>query len=137
MAISAADDTKNLSKSSINCSLQLAHLVGADTDETQSNAKEVYKSILALAGPIGWAANLESPSVFDVSSKEWARNTIYPLKLISFTGSTLAGLKAHRDIYGAQYGLAFDGSFLLSKGAKPCLNIRQSLLQTEIESGML
>lgn len=143
MATPATEKTKNLSKSSIDCSLLLTHLVRADSEERKAKAKDVLKSILGLNGtvgpllraaPTGWAANLDSLSVFDASSKEWVPNTTELLKSICFTESTLAGLKAHRDIYGAKYGIAFDRDYLLSRGANPCLNIRQSLLQTQIES---
>lgn len=143
MATSATEKTKNLSKTSVDCSLLLTHLVRGDSEEKQLKAKEVLKSILGIgrsgrpllkAAPTGWAANLESLSVFDAASKDWSRNMSELLKSICFTESTLAGLKAHRDVYGAQYGLAFDRDYLLSRGANPCLNIRQSLLQAEIES---
>lgn len=41
----------------------------------------------------------------------------------------MAGLKAHRDIFASQYGIAFDRDLLFNRGANPCLNIRQSLLK--------
>lgn len=50
-------------------------------------------------------------------------------KAVCFTESTLAGLKAHRDVFNAKYGLAFDRDLLFAKGANPCLNVRESLLK--------
>lgn len=53
-------------------------------------------------------------------------------RAVCFTESTLAGLKAHRDVFRAKYGVAFDRDYLFEEGANPCLNIRKSLLKEEI-----
>lgn len=54
-------------------------------------------------------------------------------RAVCFTESTLAGLRAHRDLFEVKYGLAFDRDDLFNKGANPCLNIRESLLREKTE----
>ena len=46
-----------------------------------------------------------------------------------FTESTLEGLKAHREVFSAKYGIAFDRDYLFERGANPCINLRTSLLK--------
>ena len=50
-----------------------------------------------------------------------------------FTESTLAGLRAHRDVFKCKYGVAFDRKWLYDRGGNPCLNIREDILKRDID----
>jgi hypothetical protein len=81
------------------------------------------------ASTVGWYSRA-TPNVFDPESGEFDG----PVNsyAVCFTESTLAGLKAHRDIFRAQYGIAFDRDFVFRRGGNPCLNIRESLLKERL-----
>lgn len=131
-----AEMARELAKLSTDCSFLLTHLIRQHEGRTSTDAKAVLKSILSIddwlqepllrAGDVGWysfaGANLFNPvtSKFDASANSRA---------VCFTESTLEGLKAHREVFGAEYGIAFDRDYLFERGANPCLNLRTSLLK--------
>ena len=136
MAKANAEMARDLAKLSPDCSFLLTHLIRQHEGRSDADAKAALKSILDVgsrtatptlrAGAVGWysaaGANLFNPitSAFDAPANSNA---------VCFTDSTLEGLKAHRDIFNAKYGVAFDRDYLFEKGANPCLNIRSSLLK--------
>lgn len=127
---------RELAKLSPDCSFLLTHLIRQHEGMTAADAKAVLKSILSIdewipapllrASDVGWysvaSANLFNPvtRAFDAPASS---------KAVCFTESTLEGLKAHREVFGAEYGIAFDRNYLFDRGANPCLNIRDSLLK--------
>jgi hypothetical protein len=131
-----AEMARELAKLSPDCSFLLTHLIRQHEGRTAADAKAVLKSILSIdgwipapllrAGDVGWysvaGANLFNPvtSAFDAHASS---------KAVCFTESTLEGLKAHREVFGAEYGIAFDRDYLFERGANPCLNLRTSLLK--------
>jgi hypothetical protein len=127
---------RELAKLSPDCSFLLTHLVRQHEGRSDASAKAILKSILSVgvahpapllrAGAVGWysaaAANLFNPitTAFDAPSDSRA---------VCFTESTLEGLKAHREVFSAKYGIAFDRDYLFERGSNPCLNLRTSLLK--------
>lgn len=127
---------EKLAKLSPDCSFLLTHLIRKNGSHTDTTPQEKLISILSLenrtpilkAHPVGWYGTTEKAKIF----KPYTSNQfISPsqIKGVCFTDSTLAGLKAHRDVFKAFHGLAFDRDFLFHKGANPCLNISNSLLK--------
>ncbi len=134
-----AEIARKLARLSSDCSFLLTHLVRQNDGRSDIAAKRALLSILDVgskpaspclrASAVGWYSKV-SPNVFDPETGEFDR----PLNSYAacFTESTLAGLKAHRDVFRAQYGVAFDRDFLFECGANPCLNIRESLLKETV-----
>jgi hypothetical protein len=132
-----AEMARELARLSTDCSFLLTHLIRQQKGRNRANAKAILKSILDIdedwnpapllrAGDVGWYSfagpNLFNPgtSAFDAPANS---------KAVCFTESTLEGLKAHREVFGAKYGIAFDRDYLFKRGANPCLNLRTSLLK--------
>lgn len=131
-----AEIARELARLSPDCSFLLTHLVRQNDGRSNIRARKILCSILDVdakapkpflkASPVGWygtaSANVFNPLTceFDGLSKS---------KAVCFTESTLAGLKAHRDVFASRYGVAFDRDLLFECGANPCLNIRESLLK--------
>ncbi|MFA5906247.1 MAG: hypothetical protein WC836_20125 [Desulfobacula sp.] len=136
-----ANEARELAKNSSDCSFLLTHLVRQNTKRTDDEAKEILKSILDIdsyppspnlqSSSTGWY-NSESVSskLFDPKTTKFilAPKT----QCVCFTESTLAGLKAHKNLFHAKYGLAFDRDLLFSKGAAPCINIPDKIFREEI-----
>lgn len=136
MPKTTAEVARDLARLSSDCSFLLTHLIRQNDEKTDADAKNILSLILDLAGTphqprlkasnSGWygttAANVFNPitSAFDGRANS---------KAVCFTESTLAGLKAHRDVFNAKYGLAFDRDLLFSRGANPCLNVREAILK--------
>jgi hypothetical protein len=136
MPKTTAEVAKELARLSSDCSFLLTHLVRQNDEKSDADAKEILSSILDLAStpprPMLKASNsgwygTASPNIFNPVTRDF--NGQNNSKAVCFTESTLAGLKAHRDIFNAKYGIAFDRDLLFSKGANPCLNVRESLLK--------
>jgi Putative abortive phage resistance protein AbiGi, antitoxin len=133
-----AAEARELGRLSTDCSFLLTHLIRQNDSKTDDDARKILASILNLekvqptpllrSSTVGWYGRANNTNIFDPITRgfERVRNT----KAVCFTESTLSGLKAHRDMFGAKYGVAFDRDLLFSKGANPCINIRDSLLRT-------
>lgn len=127
---------RELAKLSSDCSFLLTHLVRQNDDKSDADAKHILSLILDLAGAppqpkvkastSGWYGSV-SPNIFNPVTGTFDGPT--NSKAACFTESTLAGLKAHRDVFNAKYGVAFDRDLLFTKGANPCLNVRESLFK--------
>jgi hypothetical protein len=135
-----AENARKLAKLSSDCSFRLTHLIRQNDGRTDLESRKILKSILGLrptgslpllkASKVGWYGSL-SPYIYNpVSGSLDGKSNC---KAVCFTESTLAGLKAHRDILSVKYGISFDRDWLFSQGANPCLNIRSSLFKTEIQ----
>jgi hypothetical protein len=132
-----AAEARELGRLSTDCSFLLTHLVRQNDLKTDDEARKILASILNLANPhpapllrsstVGWYGSAQNTNIFNPITRifDRVRNT----KAVCFTESTLSGLKAHRDMFNAKYGVAFDRDLLFSKGANPCINIRDSLLR--------
>lgn len=139
MPKTTANIARELARLSSDCSFLLTHLVRQNDGLSNTKARNTLLSILAKgkrrpkprlhASPVGWYSKL-SPNVFNPEIGGF--DCPIDSDAVCFTESTLAGLKAHRDVFRAQYGLAFDRDFLFERGANPCLNIRESLLKEKI-----
>jgi len=136
MPKTTAEIAKELARLSSDCSFLLTHLIRQNDVKSDLDAKNILSLILDLSGtppkPLLKASNsgwygTASPNIFNPVTRNFDGTTNY--KAACFTESTLAGLKAHRDIFNAKYGLAFDRDLLFAKGANPCLNVRESLLK--------
>lgn len=137
MPKTTAEVARELAKLSSDCSFLLSHLVRQNDEKSDVDAKNILSLILDLAGrppqpkvkasTSGWYGSV-SPNIFNPVTGAFDGPT--NSKAACFTESTLAGLKAHRDVFNAKYGVAFDRDLLFTKGANPCLNVRASLLKT-------
>jgi hypothetical protein len=136
MPKTTAEVAKELARLSSDCSFLLTHLIRQNDEKSDLDAKSILSLILDLSGtppkPLLKASNsgwygTASPNIFNPVTRNFDGTSNY--KAACFTESTLAGLKAHRDVFNAKYGLAFDRDLLFAKGANPCLNVRESLLK--------
>ncbi len=133
-------DSIQLGRLSADCSFMLTHLVRQNDDKTDEQAKEILTRILDLRGLPPTPLLIASESGW--YSTAWASNIFNPItnnfdgesnsKAVCFTESTLSGLKAHRDVFKAKYGLAFSRQYLFTKNANPCLNIKQDILKKKL-----
>lgn len=137
MPKASAATARTLARLSPDCSFLLTHLVRQNDGRSDADARSILGLILDLAAggasprlnasPAGWysaaLAAVFSPATMALEARD------EPPRAVCFTESTLAGLKAHRDVFKASYGLAFDRDLLFSRGANPCLNIRADLLK--------
>jgi len=138
MPATDAQTAHELARQSSDCSFLLTHLVRPAEDRADAGCRDILKRILGLdadasrpllkGSRVGWYASV-SANVFNPITSRFDGPACAPA--VCFTESTLAGLRAHRDVFQAQYGLAFDRDYLFSRGANPCLNIRQDLLKKE------
>jgi hypothetical protein len=137
MSKTTVDQARELAKNSSDCSFLLTHLIRQSDDRSDLDSKTILGSILDIhssspaptlkASVTGWYGT-SSPYVFNPVTGN-LDGTIEN-RSVCFTESTLAGLKAHRDLFQVKYGLAFDRDNLFNRGANPCLNIRESLLKS-------
>lgn len=128
---------RELARLSSDCSFLLTHLIRQNDGQKKENQKNVLRSILSLnknprkpvlkASLVGWYGAAANVNIYNPMTGKFdgKRNS----SAVCFTESTLSGLKAHRDIFESQYGLAFDRDLLFERGANPCLNIRNSILK--------
>ncbi len=133
-----------LASKSIDCSFLLTHLIRQNDKKSDLKAREILEKILGLHGSTKGKRMLEaSPQGWYASSKTadvWTFNTeiddlvsgLKNVAAVSFTESTLVGLKAHRDIFNCKYGLAFDRDWLFTMGANPCLNIGEAIFKKDM-----
>ncbi|MBU2862487.1 hypothetical protein KO489_01375 [Reinekea forsetii] len=134
-----ASAARELARNSADCSFLLSHLIRQSDGRSDSDAKAILESILDITGAhgspnlrasvTGWYGT-SSSYVFNPATKN-LDGTIKNMA-VCFTESTLAGLKAHRDLFDVKYGIAFDRDLLYSKGANPCLNIREDMLREHV-----
>ncbi len=139
MPKTTAEIARDLAKLSPDCSFLLTHLIRQSDERSASQAKTILESILDVGGTPphsvlkasanGWYGTAD-PYIFNPETEAYdgRKNN----RAVCFTESTLAGLKAHRDIFGAKYGVAFDRDHLFERGANPCLNVRASLLRADV-----
>ena len=137
MSKTTADQARELAKNSSDCSFLLTHLIRQSDGRSDLESKKILSSILEIesskpastlkASVTGWYG-ISSPYVFNPTTGK-LDGTIEN-RSVCFTESTLAGLKAHRDLFQVKYGLAFDRDDLFNRGANPCLNIREPLLKS-------
>jgi hypothetical protein len=129
-----------LASLSTDCSFLLTHLVRQNDKRTTEEAKEILKAILDLDGSrgtpllqakkVGWFGTATSAKVFNPVTGQLDGQL--KANAVCLTDSTLAGLKAHRDVFESHYGIAFDRDVLFQKGANPCLNIRDDILRSPL-----
>jgi len=142
MAKASKNDAKELARLSSDCSFLLTHLIRQNVEpgKKQEDPRTVLLRMLKpqnkgkpklLANKSGWYATCATPpDYFTISTRQWEKSPLE--QVVCFTESTLSGLKAHRHVFNARYGLAFDREYLFSRGANPCLNIRSELLKEEV-----
>ncbi len=134
-----ADEARELAKNSSDCSFLLTHLIRQNDGRSDKDSRTILESILDIHGivpspklkssAVGWYSR-SSPYVFNSLTGQLDGDI--KNRAVCFTESTLAGLRAHRDLFKVKYGIAFDRDDLFTKGANPCLNIRESLLKDSI-----
>jgi hypothetical protein len=132
-----ASVARELARLSTDCSFLLTHLVRQNDGRSDQKAKGILESILSLGrkpakpllkcSSIGWYSSASGSLIYNPESGKFDSN--WNSKAVCFTESTLAGLRAHRDVFCVKYGIAFDRDWLFKKGANPCLNIRESLFR--------
>ncbi len=131
---------RELARLSSDCSFLLTHLIRQSGKRRDAEARRILLSILDTnsrkpkprlrASSVGWYS-VASASVFNPETFEF--DGPIASQAVCFTESTLPGLKAHREVFGARYGIAFDRDLLFERGANPCLNIRESLFKENIQ----
>lgn len=129
-----AEIARKLARLSSDCSFLLTHLVRQNDGKSNTEARKRLHSILdvgksqpkpcLIASQVGWYSRARSAGVFDPETGEFDGQI--DSYAVGFTESTLAGLKAHRDVFQARYGLAFDRDFLFARGANPCFNLNNA-----------
>jgi hypothetical protein len=130
---------RQLARLSTDCSFLVSHLVRQNAGIKDEAARAILTSILDLNGggqgptlrpsKVGWFATAQ-PNIFNpVTSKFDGASAV---EAVCFTESTLAGLRAHRDVFAVKYGVAFDRDWLFERGGNPCLNIGDKLLRKRI-----
>lgn len=137
MTQTTAAEARELGRRSTDCSFLLTHLIRQNDSKTDDDARKILASILNLSkqsatpllrsSTVGWYGTATKSLVFNPFTD--VLNGAINNKAVCFTESTLSGLKAHREMFNAKYGIAFDRDFLFGKGANPCLNIQDSLLK--------
>lgn len=135
-----ATTARELARLSSDCSFLLSHLIRQNDNRSDNTAKRCLESILDLqsfipnpilkATPVGWYSSATNANIYNPISRRFDGSV--NSKAVCFTESTLAGLKAHRDIFNVKYGLAFDRDLLFKRGANPCINIKSTLLREPI-----
>jgi len=133
-----AEESKELARNSSDCSFLLTHLIRQNDGKTEDNAQNILGLILDIHGnpatpnlkasKTGWYSSANAKCL-DLESSALKNTPDY--KAVCFTESTLSGLMAHRDMFGARYGLAFDREFLYEKGGAPCINIPENIFKKE------
>lgn len=134
-----ADDSRELARNSPDCSFLLTHLIRQNNQRTDQEAQDILNSILDVdsetpepllkSSTVGWYGT-SRPYIFNPSTGNLDGNINN--QAVCFTESTLAGLRAHCDLFNVKYGLAFDRDDLFNRGANPCINISSKLLRSSI-----
>jgi len=138
-----AELARKLARLSTDCSFLVTHLIRQKNSLLDDDALEKMILILDLrsvprhpklkASSVGWYGSIQlppGPNIFDPVSSDFSGSI--DDKAVCFTESTLACLKAHREIFRAKYGLAFDRDFLYACGGNPCLNFREDILKNKV-----
>jgi hypothetical protein len=135
MSKANADVARELARLSTDCSFLLTHLVRQNDGRSDEDALAILRKVLDIpsaknpklkASDVGWYSSA-SAKIFNPVSSEFEDRP--SPKSVCFTESTLMGLRAHRDVFGSKYGVAFDRDWLFNVGANPCLNVRESILK--------
>lgn len=103
-------------------------------------AKSILESILGFkdgqpmlkGSPVGWYSRCTSALIYKPDQKAFQPSA--GVRAACFTESTLAGLAAHRDVFGSRYGLAFLRDYIIKKGGNPCININEEIMYEKISS---
>ncbi len=144
MSKASIEDTKKLVRLSQDCSYLLTHLIRKNDEKISSDedASAALQSILGIndadsnskliGSVIGWYGSCGGAKLYQPYTDNHFQEPT-EVKGVCFTDSTLAGLRAHRKVFKAKHGVAFDREFLFKRGANPCLNIRESLLYQEVK----
>ena len=142
MAKMSRSEARRLAALSCDCSFLLTHLIRQDSTSApgETGARNRLLSILGInpratpclkATRVGWYSICSDTNKFFPQSGTFSKSQVEPS--VCFTESTLAGLRAHREVFGARYGLSFDRDWMFAKGANPCLNIRGELLKQGVQ----
>ncbi len=141
MSKTNAEQANELARNSSDCSFLLTHLIRKKDKDSDEDSRHILEQILDIqssssqpmlkASKVGWYGTSDCANVFNPATGNL--DGIIQNKAVCFTESTLAGLRAHRDLFEVKYGLAFDRENLFNKGANPCLNISESLLKEKME----
>ena len=139
MAKASASEARKLARLSSDCSFLLTHMIRQNDGRTDKESRDILRSILGVSGkgsapklkasPVGWYSAVDA-NVYNPETGKFDGNG--NVNAVCFTESTLSGLRAHREVFSVQYGIAFDRDLLFQKGANPCLNIREDLLKTRV-----
>lgn len=139
MGKTTSEEAKDLARKSTDCSFLLTHLIRQNDGKTEGQAQNILDLILDIhnrpSQPVLKASKTGWYSSADAKYFEPETGFFYPTgdyNSVCFTESTLSGLKAHRDMFGAKYGLSFDREYLYSKGAAPCINIPERIFKKEV-----
>lgn len=120
----------------------LSHLIRDHKckDKTMMSPREILVSILDLennaknpvlkATKTSWYSTSSGARVFNHSEDRF--ETVKVPQAVCFTEATFGGLGAHRQVFEAKYGLAFDRDFLMAKGANPCINLTEIYLRARV-----
>jgi hypothetical protein len=144
MPKTTAEIARQLAKASTDCSFLLTHLVRQNVGKSDRNARDALKSILGLnsnrkvnlvlrATPQGWYSVSQTQDVYTFEPEiDDLASGFKNVNAVCFTESTLAGLRAHRDVFCCKYGVSFDRDWLFQKGANPCLNVREDMFKANV-----
>ncbi len=140
MAKASSNEARKLARLSSDCSFLLTHMIRQNDGRTDEESRDILRSILGIsekhlspnlkAFPVGWYSVATNTNVYNPETGEFDGNG--NVDAVCFTESTLSGLRAHREVFSVQYGIAFDRDILFQKGANPCLNIREDLLKSSV-----
>lgn len=135
-------DSQKLARLSPDCSFLLTHLIRQNDGKSDEDACKILKMILDVDSPkpkpclkkssIGWYSSCKNAKLFNPDTGNFDDSS--PTQAICFTESTLAGLKAHAEVFNSKFGIAFGRKHLIAKEANPCLNINESVLKEKIKN---
>ncbi|CAH2032321.1 hypothetical protein [Trichlorobacter ammonificans] len=116
----------------------MTHLIRQNDGKSDADAKRILELILDISGAppqpllkssvVGWYGT-STPGVFN--PRTGRLDGTVKNKAVCFTESTLAGLRAHRDLFDVKYGISFDRDNLFAMGANPCINISDAYMRTQ------
>src|SRR5689334_20208448 len=114
MPKASRSDARELARLSSDCSFLLTHLIrqNGDPPKTDTSAHEALMSILGIASTqatirgsrVSWYATAPNAAVYDPTTDTF--DVPDEVRAVCLTESSLAGLRAHRDVFCAKYGLA-------------------------------
>ena len=118
-----ADVARELARLSSDCSFLLTHLVRQNDGRSDKEAKSILASILSIGrkpsrpllkcSNVGWYSSASGSLIYNPESGKLDNN--WDTKAVCFTESTLAGLRAHRDVFCVKYGVALIATGSLRK----------------------